>query len=132
MPHILQPPPGKTLDDYIGNSYTNEKGHAECVEFIKQALRAPATSSWTEGKKITKGDSTMIRGTAIATFVDGRYSHLGSGNQHAAIYLFQDAIGIWVLDQFTKQGAVDKRSIRWTPTSPGKSNDANAFSTIEW
>jgi len=133
MPHILQPLSGKTLEDsYRGKAYINPKGHAECVEFIKQALGAPATGGWYEGKKITKGDVAILRGTAIATFVDGEFSHLGAGNQHAAIYLWQDPVGIWVLDQFKTQGFVDKRNIKWVPTRPSKSNDAKAFSVIEW
>lgn len=133
MPHILRPLPGKTLEaSYVGRAYINEKGNAECVEFIKQTLGGPATGGWFEGKKITKGDFTISQGTAIATFVNGKYSHLGGGNQHAAIYLWQDATGIWVLDQFRTQGAVAKRNIRWEPSWPGKSNDANAFFVIEW
>lgn len=133
MPHILQPLPGKTLEDsYRGKAYTNAKGNAECVEFIKQTLGGPATAGWREGNKITKDDLTILRGTAIATFVDSKYSHLGASNQHAAIYLSQDDVGIWVLDQFKKQGSVDKRNIKWVPTWPGKSNDGNAFSVIEW
>lgn len=133
MPHILQPLPGKTLESsYIGIAYLNAKGNAECVEFIKQALGAPATALWREGAKITKGDATIFPGTAIATFVDGKFSHLGAGNQHAAIYLSQDQLGIWVLDQFKKQGSVGKRNIKWVPTLPGKSNDGNAFSVLEW
>jgi hypothetical protein len=133
MPHFLQPLSGNTLEDsYRGKAYTNDKGEAQCVEFIKQTLGAPATACWYEGTKITKGDTTILQGTAIATFVDGKFSHLGASNQHAAIYLSQDQVGIWVLDQWTKQGSVDKRNIKWMPTRPGKSNDGKAFSVIEW
>lgn len=133
MPHILSPLAGKSLEEsYKGKAYTNDKGNAECVEFVKQTLGGPSTHGWTEGTKITKGDLTILSGTAIATFVDGKYSHLGGSNQHAAIYLRQDALGIWVLDQFRTQGHVDVRNIRWVPISPGKSNDGNAFSVIEW
>src|SRR5450755_1052006 len=101
MPHILTPERGKTLEQsYTGKSYANSDGVSQCVEFIQQTLGAPATTLWNEGKKITLDDTSTISGTPIATFVDGKYSHLGRGNQHAAIYLRQDLEGIHVLDQF--------------------------------
>ena len=133
MPHLLTPQPGKTLEQsYAGLAYTNAQGNAECVEFIKQTLGAPATASWREGNKIKKGDLSPLAGTAIATFVNGKYPQDGSTGKHAAIYLGQDATGIQVLDQWRSQGSVKARTIKWVPTSPGASNDGNAFSTIEW
>ncbi len=133
MPHILSPIPPKTLtSSYEGTSYTNAKGNAECVEFIQQTLSGPATKFWKEGDKITKGDLTPLPGTAIATFVDGKYPQEGSTGKHAAIYVGQDANGIQVLDQWRSQGQVLKRTIKWKPTSAGASNDGSAFSVIEW
>jgi hypothetical protein len=133
MPHVLKPKPGKTLEQtYKGIGYTNDQGNAECVEFIKQTLAAPSTSAWREGKKVVKGDVTISAGTAIATFVNGKYPQHGSTGKHAAIYLGQTIAGILVLDQFQKQGAVQPRVIYWVPRSPGASNDGNAFSVIEW
>ena len=133
MPHVLQPLPGKTLQQsYEGIAYTNDKGNAECVEFIKQMLGAPPTAAWLEGKKITKGDLTPLPGTAIATFVNGKYPQAGSTGKHAAIYLGQNGVGISVLDQWRSQGEVKQRIIKWNPTSPGASNDGKAFSIIEW
>ncbi len=133
MAHILTPLPGKTLEQsYEGKAYLNSENRTECVEFIRQTLGGPSTHGWLEGPKIVKGDLTILRGTAIATFVDGKYSHLGRGNQHAAIYLRQDAVGIIVLDQFATQGSVKERTIKWVPTKAGKSNDGNAFSVIDW
>ena len=133
MEHILQPKDGKSLEDsYIGESYINSKSNAECVEFIQQTLKAPQTKFWVEGRKITKGGTALPVGTAIATFVDGQYPQTGSTGKHAAIYLGQDAIGIQVLDQWRAQGEVRRRTIRWTPTKSGLSNDGNAFSAIEW
>jgi hypothetical protein len=125
--HVLEKP-----DDHVGKAYKNDKGNTECVEFIKQTLKAPATSHWKEGTKVTKGDTTIVRGTAIATFVDGVYPQTGSTGKHAAIYLGQDAMGIIVLDQWRSQGEVRKRTIKWVPTSKGLSNDGTAFSVIEW
>lgn len=133
MPRVLQPKPGKTLEQsYQGTAYTNTEGHTECVEFIKQTLGAPSTSVWHEGKKVAQGDLTISVGTAIATFVNGKYPQGGSTGKHAAIYLRQTPEGILVLDQFRRQGRVLPRIIPWVPRSPGASNDGNAFSVIEW
>lgn len=133
MAHILQPKPGKTLEQtYQGLSYVNAKGNSECVEFIKQTLQAPETALWREGTKIIKGDTSTVAGTAIATFVDRKYPQEGSTGKHAAIYLGQNGLGIQVLDQWRSQGMVMPRTIKWHPTSPGASNDGNLFSVIEW
>ncbi|MEX3900072.1 BPSL0067 family protein [Paraburkholderia sp. BR10954] len=66
------------------------------------------------------------------TFVSGRYRQHGSTGKHAAIYLGQDASGIQVMDQWNSQNQVRQRTIYWHPHSGGLSNDANAFSVIEW
>ena len=133
MPHVLYPIVPMTLEgSYEGIAYTNAKGHTECVEFIRQTLSAPATRFWKEGKKITKGNQLPLAGTAIATFVDGKYPQSDDAGKHAAIYLGQNAQGIQVLDQWRRQGQVLKRTIKWHPTTPGVSNDGNAFSIIEW
>jgi hypothetical protein len=137
MPHILKPKQGKTLElSYSGIKYANAKGDTQCVELIFQAFpdaKGTTTGSWREGKKVTKGDLTIASGTAIATFVGGAFSHLGSGNQHAAVYLGQDEHGIKVLDQWKgKADGVSQRTLYWKPTKAGLSNDGNAFSVIEW
>lgn len=133
MPHILRPDPGKTLQQTFENqSYKNDRGNTECVTFIEKTLRAPGSKTWREGKKVVKGDRSIATGTAIATFVNGKFPD-GSSGQHAAIYLDQDALGIVVLDQWRSQGYVKKRTIHWTPKPPAiLSNDGNAFSVIEW
>jgi hypothetical protein len=130
--HVLRPQAGKTLEQsYKGLAFTNDQGNTECVEFIKQTLNAPPTSSWREGRGIKLG-VVVPPGTAIATFVGGKYPQSGNTGKHAAIYLGQNAIGIQVLDQWRKQGSVQPRTIKWKPTSPGLSNDGSAFSVIEW
>lgn len=125
-PHILQKPEG-----YVGKAFVNEKGNAECVEFIRQTLKAPPTALWKEGKKVTKGDTSILRGAAIATFVNGVYPQSGISGMHAAIYLGQSATGIEVLDQWRAQGMVKARTIRWDG-GPSLSNTGTAFSVIEW
>ena len=49
MPHVLPTPLF-----YKNKSFVNSSGNAECVEFIKQTLNAPATALWREGLKILK------------------------------------------------------------------------------
>ena len=125
MPHVLAKP-----DDYLDKAYKNDAGETHCVEFVRQTLSLPHTSMWIEGTKVTEG-ATIARGTAIATFVNGKYPQTGSTGKHAAIYLEQNKVGIVVLDQWKAQGSVKKRTIKFTPTKPGLSNDGKAFSIIE-
>ncbi|WP_293370315.1 BPSL0067 family protein [Nevskia sp.] len=123
-------------DSYAGKAYSNAKGNTECVEFVKQTLAAPVTALWREGLKVKKlnvGErDPLSRGTAIATFVDGKYPQTGITGMHAAIYLGQNADGIQVLDQWRSQGKVLARTIPWKPRRPGLSNSASTFSAIEW
>ena len=46
-----------------------------------------------------KGNMSLAKGTAIATFVGGSYLSHKHGN-HAALYIGQDAEGITVMDQW--------------------------------
>ena len=133
MPKILVHP-----ETYIHREdFKNAKGNAECVEFIRQTLNAPHTSLWREGLKIRRlavGEyDPVAHGTAIATFVAGRYPQEGDTGKHAAIYLGQDGIGLQVVDQWrNRAGGVDRHTIRWEPMRLGLSNDGHAFSVIEW
>lgn len=131
MPHTLV-----NASAYAGRSFPNGDGNTECVEFIKQTLAAPATAIWREGAKVTRlaaGEKDPIaKGTAIATFVNGRYPQHGSRGKHAAIYLGQNEHGIQVVDQWRKQGVVKPRTIYWHSKVADLSNNGNAFSVIEW
>ncbi len=106
------------------------------MEFIKQTLHAPATPHWREGPRVQRLASgaadPLEQGTAIATFVNGRYPQHGSTGMHAAIYMGQNSEGLQVLDQWKAQGQVLPRTIPGKPRRPGLSNDGNAFSVIEW
>lgn len=99
--------------------------------------KSPVTSVWKEGKAV-KGNRMIQKGTAIATFVNGKYPNHGHGN-HAALYVSSDAGGIWVIDQWKGDPKKPKVSKRYL-LSKGKwkdgryidpSNNANAFSIIE-
>ena len=108
-------------------------GNKQCVALVKQFAKAPASSLWSEGIKV-KGAS-LKPGTAIATFVHGKYPNLPSGN-HAAFYLSQDAQGIWVVDQWTRSKTIRKRHLRFLGSNKDnsyndRSNNGDAFSVIE-
>lgn len=93
---------------------------------------------WKQGATV-KGNLKILKGTAIATFVDGKYPSNGHNN-HAAFYISQTKNGIWVMDQWP--GDVDAKptvSKRFIPSRGKKkdgsfdrpSNNADAFSIIE-
>ena len=106
-------------------------GDGHCVALVQAAAGAPPTSAWRRGA-LVRGSPGIARGTAIATFeADGTYTSR-SGN-HAAIYLDQDATGIWVYDQWRGQ-PVHKRLIRFQGGAGSgrgsKSNDGRRFAVI--
>src|SRR4051794_14332315 len=118
----------KTPEAFIGRVVEN--GH--CVKFVQAAAGAPRTSGWRPGR-LVYGDSKIAPGTAIATFeTDGSYTS-ATGN-HAAIYISQDANGIWVYDQWRGQ-PVHKRLIRLVggqgADKGSKSNSAKLYRVIE-
>jgi hypothetical protein len=134
MSYILRPEPGKTLEEsFSGKSYLSALTQkTECVAFVQGTNPAvPVTSAWTEGVRVTKGSTIVQAGTAIATFVKGKYP--GPGNdKHAAIYVGQDDVGMQVLDQWAKQGKVLKRTIRWVVVDGTRiQNDGTKYSVIE-
>lgn len=109
----------------------------QCVALVQYYAQAPITNTWSEGK-VVRGNLSISKGIAIATFVNGKYSNLAHGN-HAAFYLSQDAGGIWIIDQWKgdpNKPKVSKRYIRFKGKDKnGKyidpSNNADAFSIIE-
>ena len=108
------------------------EGNGECVTLVKKAAGIAATTrDWKPGAAV-KG-ATIKEGTAIATFVKGRYTG------HAALYLGQNADGIQVVDQWAvrknKDGVVIRqaqaphmRTIRWNGV--GVSNNGMLFHVI--
>lgn len=129
MPYVYS-----NVDDLEG---TKKVGSKQCVDLIKHYAGLPQATLWKEGESVV-GSITIKKGTAIATFVDGRYPNLATGN-HAAFFVSKDAGGIWVMDQWSSDKTkplVSKRYIR----KKGKlasgqyiepSNNADAYSIIE-
>lgn len=109
-------------------------GSGECVALVKRYGVAPATAYWREGDAVV-GNIRIAPGTAIATFVNGRYLSRSRGN-HAALYVSEDATGIWVVDQWKNSGVVKLRPLKRLGknkdgTWKDASNNADAFSIIE-
>ena len=106
-------------------------GSGHCVAFVQEGAGAPVTAQWKEGKKVQDEWKTLASGTAIATFVDGKYPNAKTGN-HAAIFVEGAADVVTVWDQWKGQ-AVHKRTIRFRADDwkGSDSNNASKFSVIE-
>ncbi|MGV7210548.1 BPSL0067 family protein [Oxalobacteraceae bacterium A2-2] len=111
-------------------------GSRQCVALVQHYAGAPVTSNWRQGETVL-GNATIKPGTAIATFVKGRYPNHSHGN-HAALYVGQTVDGIYIADQWKANGKteISVRLIR----SLGKdkkgnyvraSDNADAFFVIE-
>lgn len=77
----------------------------------------------------------LTKGTAIATFVNGKYPNKPTGN-HAALYVSQDASGITVVDQWTGSGKIRKRVLVFKGKDKNSnfvdpSGNGDAFSVVE-
>lgn len=89
-------------------------GSGECVALAQADSNVGLTKTWTPGEQAQGND--LAPGTVIATFGDdGTYTNT-PGQSHTAIYLRQDADGIWVEDQWQGQAA-HVRHIDWTTTN---------------
>jgi hypothetical protein len=109
---------------------------SECVSLIRRFAKAPATALWREGSSVI-GDRSLAPGTAIATFVKGRWPAKPRGN-HAAFYLGQVSNGMYIMDQWNRsdKSTISSRFIyRLGKNKDGTyvrpSDNADAFSVIE-
>jgi hypothetical protein len=129
-----------SVADVMSLEKTDLVGSHECVALVQIKAGAPHTSMWAEGEKV-RGNLLLRPGTAIATFVNGKYQSHAHGN-HAALYIKQDAGGIYLMDQWNDRSAKPKKttvSSRYIQffgkdkhgnyNSP--SNNGDAFSVIE-
>ncbi|WP_425252425.1 BPSL0067 family protein [Janthinobacterium sp. NFX145] len=115
---------------------TTMVGNHQCVALVRLYAGAPATSAWKQGAAVL-GNRLLRKGTAIATFISGKYANHQQGN-HAALYMGQTLDGILVMDQWSgkRPGIETSRTLR----SKGQyknglyvdpSNNADAFFVIE-
>lgn len=109
-------------------------GTKQCVALVREYAKAPSAATWREGK-VVKGNISLAKGTVIATFINGRYRNLPFGN-HAAFYVRQDAIGIWVVDQWSTSKTIQARRLAFKGRDKkgefiDPSNNGDAFSVVE-
>jgi len=131
MPYIYS-----EVDSLVTTPPTPNIGSGQCVALVEKYAKAPAPANllWRAGAAV-RGNFILTKGTAIATFVKGRYlSH--AHHNHAALYVGQDASGIWVVDQYQGSGGIRKRILHFKgKTKSGDyidpSNNGDAFSVIE-
>lgn len=130
MPHVYA-----AVDRLSGHELV---GNGDCVDLVKTyapGLKGWKASQWSQGAKVVDTPD-LKRGTAIATFVDGKYPNNKTG-QHAAFFLKHAGAGIWVMDQW--KGDKDKPRVSKRLIYPGGpvsantalSNNAGAFYVIE-
>lgn len=70
----------------------------QCAGLVQWYTKPGLAATWKEGAAV-KGNTTIAKGTAVATFVNGKYQNLPHDN-HAAYYISQDATGVKVMDQW--------------------------------
>jgi hypothetical protein len=111
---------------------TEAVGNGQCAVLPEFYTRIGKADTWREGEKV-RGSKTIKKGTAIATFVNGRYPNKKHGN-HAALYVSQDKDGIRVVDQWTGK-LPGYRDLPFLGKKDGAyidpSNNGDAFSIIE-
>lgn len=122
---------------------TPKVGTTDCVALVQFYATLPNHSAWKAGEKVL--DNPRIRlGTAIATFVNGRYPNKKTGN-HAAFFLRHGpkGDGFWVMDQWKDKPGQKPRPVtsRYISARHVKRNadgswyrasdNAEAFSIIE-
>ena len=117
----------------------------ECVALVQVYADAPRTITWRAGERVVES-TALLPGTAIATFVKGRYPGAAQ-RRHAAFFLRygpRDSKGIatsfWVIEQYNHP-PIQRIQARLLPLKPGAqapdgtwpdaSNNANAFYVIE-
>lgn len=126
MPYVYEDAEKLVDQDVVGTK--------QCVALIKEYTNAPSASLWKEGA-VVKGNLLLKKGTAIATFVGGKYQNHAHGN-HAAFYIEQSAGGIYVVDQWSAIDTIKRRLLPFRGQDKnGKyilpSGNGDAFSVIE-
>ena len=107
MPFIIP-----RVRDLIGLPH---EGEGDCVTLIKNlapGLKGLPTTCWQAGTRVLDVKN-VVPGTAIATFIDGKYPRKFTGN-HAAFFWGYSGDEIWVIEQFknnSKAGTIDFRLI---------------------
>lgn len=111
---------------------TGKVSTGSCASLVQHYTRVGPAKLWRQGESV-RGNATIKRGTAIATFVNGRYPNEKHDN-HAALYVSQDSKGIRVVDQWDGREA-GERVLTFQGEKDGSwidpSNNGDAMSIIE-
>jgi len=105
-------------------------GSGTCVDIIKvyvPGLKGASTLTWKAGANVIEAGNRIQKGTAIATFENGRYPRRDHDN-HAAIVLRVMASGIWVMDQWAGDSSrpwIERRLIRIPPPHDQRNRDGS-------
>jgi hypothetical protein len=109
-------------------------GSKQCVALVQIAANAPQTKFWKQGDNVQQHPPE--KGTAIATFQDGKYQNDTHGLSHAALFLEMAGDGLVVVDQWDNAGdhhPPQRRTIPFVHPPGPKDTPANrgsAFSVI--
>ena len=111
-------------------------GTHQCAVLIQRYTDAGPAHGWRQGEAVF-GNPMVKKGTAIATFKNGRYPNQKHGN-HVAFFLRQATNGIFIMDQWNHKNKpkISERFIESLGTYKdgsfkNPSNNADAFSVIE-
>jgi hypothetical protein len=129
MPHVYREARQLQGKDKVGDE--------ECVALVKHYTSAGPARFWRAGEKVV-GNKNIAHGTAIGTFVNGRWPQLSTGN-HSGFYLGQVSNGIYIMDQWPRDARKPKISMRFLYRLGKDKNgnyvnppqNADAFSIIE-
>lgn len=122
---------------------TPKVGTTDCVALVQFYANVPHHSAWRQGERVVDSRNMQL-GTAIATFVKGRYPSKKTGN-HAAFFLRYDApgMGFWEMDQWKDKKGEPVRPVQARRIKPQSrkqnpdgswwyaSSNADAFYVIE-
>ena len=105
-----------------------------CAGLVQWYTRVGLARTWREGIKVKGNGSKIRKGTAVATFVNGRYPNKPFDN-HAALYISQNARGVYVMDQWKSKPTIGKRLMRFKGKDSNgafvdPSNNGSALSII--
>lgn len=105
-----------------------------CASLIQHYLPVGKAATWVAGVSVTQSGVTIAKGTAVATFVNGKYPNKAKDN-HVAFFISKDADGITVMDQWTSKPTIGSRKMRFKGknadgTFKDPSNNGDALSVI--
>lgn len=103
----------------------------QCVSYVRTVCPGmPFAKAWKRGV-LVRGQTNLKPGTAIATFIVDSKTKAIRYQDHAAIYVKQDKIGIYVYDQWVNgtPTPIHPRIIHWQ--GKGMANTGDMFYVVE-